>query len=439
MQLRHLILNFPSAKKEETVEAETPSLSPDPDAEVPEGDGPEPTYTITLPISKRKIWVADDTFIRTVSFTHDGSGVLCSKDAGVTYIPCSDLNSFIWKSKNFSVEHKIKFFRVGSKSAVYSFIPSLLFPDITFVNCDGNVKGNIRFDTFKENLNRAPNRTLCLNNAAYIHNSGADSAMDLYENNVRLISRQGDTSVFNAESFSSILNLVGASGFSMVGITLRFNYNNNDRYILKSSGAENVYLDSVSMTNMNTTSSDGGRLITATSGFVSAPLKIHNSEFDSGSGFGVEFLSSTSVAEITDSSIVGRRGALSNAGWMKVTDSTLGANGSTASAKPILISGGRLDLTDSTVYDSAGRGAIHFATSSGTVNMNGSMIRRGYSNSSFSSTVFYDGTGTSHVVNGSGNVFCNEAVSPTFTGVVSSGFITGTAITGASVIFCPYE
>lgn len=194
---------------------ESTDSSTDPGFE--EGTGPAPTYEITLPTLKRKIWVADEMAIRTISFTHDGDGAECSKDGGVTYIPCTSTSSFIWKAQNISVEHKIRFYRTDSQYAVYTFTPADLFPDISFVTCDSNLEGNLSFETFKENLNRESNRTLCLANRTYITNTGAESAMTLTRDNVTVIVRDGDTAIIDGITVSSVFDLAATSGFNLVG------------------------------------------------------------------------------------------------------------------------------------------------------------------------------------------------------------------------------
>lgn len=407
--------------------------------ELEEGDGPAPTYTISLPDTKRQVWVADEVYPRTIAFTHDATGVSCSKDGGLTYVPCSNPNSHVWKAKNYEVEHRIRFYRPGSRFAIYSFKPSELFPNHKFVNCDANLSGNMSFETFQENMNRESGRTLCLQNATYIQNTGAESAITVTKDNITIITRHGYGAYFKSLGISSIFDLGSTQGFTLVGTDLEINYNSNDRFAIKGNGGDSLLIDSLTIENKGTTGNDGAKLILIASGYSSGKLKINNATLAAGSGVALEIQSAGSVAEIEDSTLTGKKGALFTAGSVSVRSSVLGSNGTVAGCHSVRINGATVEMNNSKIYDSSGYGAIYFGASSGTLNMNSSIVRRTFSNSSASSTVFVDGTGTPHSVNGTDNIFCNEGVSPQFTGVASTGFITGTAITGAVLYACPAD
>ncbi len=118
-----------------------------------------------------------ETGPRTITFSHNGTSVLCSHDGGTTYAACDSANTLIFTVADYTGSKvlKIKASKSGYADAVYTITLPTDLPGITFSTCSVTL-GSSDFPTFIAAAAFANNRVVCVSASAAITNIGANEA-----------------------------------------------------------------------------------------------------------------------------------------------------------------------------------------------------------------------------------------------------------------------
>ncbi len=116
----------------------------------------------------------DDTFARTINFTHNGTSVLCSHDGGTTYATCNSSSTLIFTVADYTGSKVLKIKSTkGSATTIYTITLPTDIAGLTFKPCTTVVTGVA--NNFAAIAPIATGNTICIGEGAVVTNSGAQT------------------------------------------------------------------------------------------------------------------------------------------------------------------------------------------------------------------------------------------------------------------------
>jgi len=412
--------------------------------------------SVTKPVSSRTIWVDDEVSKRTISFTHNGDSLSCSRDGGTSFGSCDSASSLIWLTADYSSQHVIKVETTDGQSETYSFIPSTDYPGVSFVSCDSEEDGtNAEFDQFTSAHLGVANKVICISDAVTISNSAIilDTAMVFTANDITLIAREGQTATFygnratGTSDQQSIFTASGISGVRLVGLNIESSSGGSSWMLRANTSSEDIQVIDSVLTNSVSTGAHWFIYVTGSSGNTT-PIQIIRSTLTADEAKTAVFVSS-GTATISNSIINTKyRGVhVSIGSTANINNTTVTCTSTDASDYPVYIYRGTANINDSTINDGCGNGAValddnNFATSTAT--MEGTLIKRTTNASGNTSAALVAlGSNTMNFNSTSNqNRICNESGSSEDFTAVSSGTFGGTwvdasQLNGGVLADCP--
>ncbi|MCB0365872.1 MAG: hypothetical protein H6624_07205 [Bdellovibrionaceae bacterium] len=397
--------------------------------------------SVTVPNSTRTLWVDDNVTPRTLTFTHSGSSAYCSRDGGASFGSCDSTSSLVWLTSDYSQKHIIRAYGNNGYYEDYEFTPSSQYSGVSFISCDEEEDGtNNTFDLFESSRLGTGSKVICLTNGVTINNSVALNGDDMTfgGDNTTIVVRQGQTAGFVSTRNSgtsaqmSVFTATGRTGIKLVGVTIDFNTGGSGWAVMADSSSQDIQILHSTITNSGVAGSAYTVNIDGNSGSTT-PIKIHDSSISVAEGKMGAFVDSGTLV-VTDSVITSKYQGIrvSIGSTATVTNSTIFCDGSSdATDYPLFNFRGTLTVTNSTIKDGCGNGAIAIDDNTftgGVTNIEGSTLKR--------TAQITGNTGTAlKALNGSGgnqfnssanqNLVCNESTATVgFTGM-STGTYAG--------------
>lgn len=394
--------------------------------------------SVSVPSSSRGLWVDDNVVPRTLTFSHGGASVKCSRNGGASFSDCDTSSTLAWLVGDYSVEHIIRAYSNEGLYEDYSFTPSTQYPGVSFLSCDVEEDGtNNTFDSFETAHLGAGSKVICLTDGVSITNSVGLSGDDMIigGDDTTIVVRQGQTGSFVSTRNSgtsaqmSMFTASGRTGVKFIGLTLDYNTGGSGWAVKADSSSQDIQLLHSSVTNSGASGAAYVIYVLGSSGGTT-PITIHDSTITAAEDKTAVLVSSGTVA-ITDSTIETKyQGVRVSIGaTASVSDSTVYCNGSSgASDYPLYNFRGTLSVTDSVIKDGCGNGAVVVDDnnfSAAVVNLEGTTIKRTNQvtgNTSQALVALNGGSGNQFNSSGNQNLVCNEATAT----VAFTGMSTGT-------------